>query len=69
MPEDDGLNKIKGIITEIIPSVFGMEVTIDAGDVCYVNIHACDLGELMLLEEKEVWMSFESKDIVVINGN
>ena len=69
MPEDDGLNKIKGIITEIIPSVSGMEVTIDAGDLFYVNIPASDLGELKLFEEKEIWMSFESKDIVVINGN
>jgi hypothetical protein len=46
-----------------------MEVTIDAGDLFYVNIPASDLGELKLFEEKEIWMSFESKDIVVINGN
>jgi molybdopterin-binding protein len=69
MPEDKELNAIKGKITEIIPSEFGMEVTIDAGDLFYVNIIASDMGKLKLIEEKEVWMSFTSKDIVVISGN
>ena len=69
MPEDKELNAIKGKITEIIPSEFGMEVTIDAGDLFYVNIITSDMEKLRLIEQKEVWMSFTSKDIVVINGN
>ncbi len=69
MPEDKELNTIKGKITEIIPSEFGMEVTIDAGDLFYVNIITSDMEKLRLIEQKEVWMSFTSKDIVVINGN
>jgi ABC-type Fe3+/spermidine/putrescine transport system ATPase subunit len=69
MPEDKELNAIKGKITEIIPSEFGMEVTIDAGDLFYVNIITSDMEKLRLTEEKEVWMSFTLKDIVVISGN
>jgi molybdate/tungstate transport system ATP-binding protein len=69
MPEDKELNTIKGKITEIIPIESGMEVTIDAGDLFYVNIPASDLGELKLFVEKKVWMSFTTKDIFVISGN
>ena len=69
IPEDKELNTIKGKITEIIPIESGMEVTIDAGDLFYVNIPASDLGELKLFVEKEVWMSFTTKDIFVISGN
>jgi ABC-type Fe3+/spermidine/putrescine transport system ATPase subunit len=69
MPEDNELNKIRGQVTEIVPSVFGMEVTIDAGDLFYVNILASKIGELNLCEKKVVWMSFPSKDIIVISGN
>jgi ABC-type Fe3+/spermidine/putrescine transport system ATPase subunit len=69
MPEDKALNAIIGKVNEIIPSEFGMEVTIDAGDLFYVNILTSDMNKLRLIEEKEVWMSFPSKAIVVVNGN
>jgi ABC-type Fe3+/spermidine/putrescine transport system ATPase subunit len=67
-PVDSELNTIKGKITEIIPSEFGIEVTIDAGDLFYVNILTSDLRKLRLIEEKEVWMSFSSKAIVVLSN-
>lgn len=69
MPEDKKLNTIKGKVKELIPSEFGMEVTVDAGDSFYVNILASDMEKLRLFEEKEIWVSFPSKDIVVITGN
>ena len=68
MPVDSGVNRIRGKICEIIPSEFGMEVTIDAGDMFFVNILTSDMEKLRLIEEKEVWMSFLSKDIVVVSG-
>lgn len=68
MPEDKELNAIKGRIIEIIPSEFGMEVTIDAGDMFYVNILSSDMRKLELSQEKEVWVSFPVKAIVVLNG-
>ncbi len=69
MPGDKELNAIKGKVTEIIPSEFGMEVTIDAGDLFYVNTSASDMEKLKLAEQKEVWLSFPSNAIVVVNGN
>ncbi len=68
-PSDTELNTIKGKVAEIIPSEYGMEVTIDAGDMFYVNILASDMSRLNLMENKVIWVSFPIKDIVVINGN
>jgi ABC-type Fe3+/spermidine/putrescine transport system ATPase subunit len=69
VPENTEINAIKGKVTEIIPSEFGFEVTIDAGDIFYVNILHMDLAKLNLIENREVWVSFPINDIVVINGN
>lgn len=63
------LNNIKGKVVEIIPSEYGMEVTIDAGDIFYVNILYSEMLKLNLVENKDIWVSFPMKDIVVINGN
>jgi molybdopterin-binding protein len=69
LPADKELNSFKGKVTEIIPSEFGMEVTIDAGELFYANTRASEMEEVHLSEGKEVWFSFAPKDIVVINGN
>jgi ABC-type Fe3+/spermidine/putrescine transport system ATPase subunit len=69
MPVNKELNAIKGKVTEIIPSEFGMEMTIDAGDLFYINILVKDLEKLKLIEGNEAWMSFSSKEILFISGN
>ena len=69
MPSNTELNALKGKITELIPSEFGMEVTVEAGELFYINILASDIAKLNLVENKEVWVSFPAKEIVVINGN
>jgi ABC-type Fe3+/spermidine/putrescine transport system ATPase subunit len=69
LPADSLLNTIKGKVAEIIPSEYGMEVTVDAGDIFYVNILTSDMMKLNLVENKEIWVSFPVKDIVVLNGN
>ncbi|TAL78700.1 MAG: ABC transporter ATP-binding protein [Bacteroidetes bacterium] len=69
MPHEKELNAFKGMIMEIIPSEFGMEVTVNAGDLFYINIQTSVFEELRLVEGEEVWMSIPSKAIVVLNGN
>jgi molybdopterin-binding protein len=69
LPSDKELNIIKGKITEIIPSQFGKEVIIDAGELFYVNALAAEIENLRLREGNEVWMSFSCKDIVIVKGN
>jgi ABC-type sugar transport system ATPase subunit len=68
VPLDKDLNAIKGKIDEIIPSEFGLEVTINAGDLFYVNIPAAAMGKLSLIEEREIWMSFPRESVIILNG-
>jgi ABC-type Fe3+/spermidine/putrescine transport system ATPase subunit len=68
LPTDKELNVFKGKVTEIIPSEFGREVTIDAGELFFANTRVSEIDELHLTEGKEVWISFSPKDIVVISG-
>jgi molybdate/tungstate transport system ATP-binding protein len=67
-PSDKELNVFKGRVTEIIPSEFGTEVTIDAGELFYANTRVSEMEEIHLSEGKEVWLSFSPKDILVIKG-
>lgn len=69
MSDDNKMNSIKGIVTEIIPSQFGLEVTIDAGDLFYINMAAADASKNKLVENKEVWLNIPSDAIVIIEGN
>jgi ABC-type sugar transport system ATPase subunit len=68
MSVENGLNSIKGRITEIIPSEFGMEITLDAGDLFYVNLLASDFQKQKFEEEEKVWMSFPPEAIVALKG-
>lgn len=68
-PPDIKLNSFKGTVTEIIPSEYGMEVIIDAGDLFYTETPASEIDKLNLTEGKDVWVSFPSSSIVVIDGN
>lgn len=69
LPSNKELNIFKGMIKEIIPSEFGMEVIIDAGELFYANALTSEMENLRLEEGNEVWMSFSCEDIVVIKGN
>lgn len=67
LPADRQLNIIQGKISEIIPSEFGMEVTIDAGDLFYVNTPVHVFEDHRFVEGEKVWLSFTSKSIIVLN--
>lgn len=68
MPVENELNIIKGKIKEIIPSEFGMEITLDAGDLFYVNMLTSVFENQRFVEGDEVWMSIPSRAIVALNG-
>jgi molybdate/tungstate transport system ATP-binding protein len=68
-PADVKLNSFKGNVTEIIPSEYGMQVTIAAGDLFYVDAPASEIDKLCVTEGKEVWISFHSSSIILIGGN
>jgi molybdate/tungstate transport system ATP-binding protein len=65
---DNKVNSVRGIVTEIIPSQFGLEVTVDAGDLFYINMAASDAIKNNIVENKEVWMNFPPEAIVILDG-
>jgi ABC-type Fe3+/spermidine/putrescine transport system ATPase subunit len=67
-PEDELVNRLKGKIIEIIPSEYGMEITVDAGEMFFVSISPSVFESLRLKENDEVWLSFKSEAVVVLNG-
>jgi molybdate/tungstate transport system ATP-binding protein len=66
-PADRDLNIIQGKTSEIIRSEFGMEITVDAGDLFYINVPVQFFENHRLSEGEEVWMSFSSKSIILLN--
>jgi ABC-type Fe3+/spermidine/putrescine transport system ATPase subunit len=68
IPSDEDLNIFKGKITELIPSEYGIEAVVEAGDLFYTNISVSEMGNLQLIEGKEVWISFPSKAIVILGS-
>ena len=67
MPADREFNIINGKISEIIPTESGMEITVDAGDLFYINMPLKVFENHRFTEGEEVWMSFPSKSIIVLN--
>lgn len=68
MPEDLSLNIFKCTIEEVIPSEYGMELTLNAGDIFYANLTRCEFEKMKIAEKDEVWISFQTGAAVVING-
>ena len=69
IPESDCNITIEGKVSEIIPFGYGMEITIDAGDLFYVNLPAIVFESEKYLEGEVVWMSFPSQSLIVLKGN
>jgi molybdate/tungstate transport system ATP-binding protein len=61
-------NCYKGIVREILPSEYGIEVTVDAGETFYVDISADTFKELPLRELSEVWISFPPEAGIALEG-
>jgi molybdate/tungstate transport system ATP-binding protein len=62
-------NCFKGKVSEVFPSEYGMEVTIDAGEIFYVDIPAEHYNMLKINELSEVWISFSPEAAIALEGN
>jgi ABC-type sugar transport system ATPase subunit len=67
-PSEEDLNVFKGKIIELIPSEYGIEAIVEAGDLFYTNMSVSEMGNLQLKEGKEVWISFPPKAIVILGS-
>jgi molybdate/tungstate transport system ATP-binding protein len=69
MPEIPGVNCYKGIIKDILPSEYGMEIEVEAGETFYIDISADTFRQQPLIEQSEVWISFSRDAAVALEGS
>jgi|WetSurMetagenome_2_1015567.scaffolds.fasta_scaffold01307_5 molybdate/tungstate transport system ATP-binding protein len=62
-------NCFKGIVREILPSEYGVEITVDAGETFYVDISADTFKQQPYNELSEVWISFPPEACIVLQGS
>lgn len=62
-------NCFRGVIREIYPSEYGMEITVDAGMLFVADISVSDFRKLNGKEASQVWISFPGEAAVVIDGS
>lgn len=61
-------NCFRGVIREIVPSERGMEVTVDAGELFYIDLPAGEYKKLDINELSEVWISFPREAGIALQG-
>lgn len=69
VPDNHSVNCYKGIVKEILPSEYGMEITVDAGETFFIDISADTFRQQPLAESAEVWISFPAEAGVALEGN
>jgi molybdate/tungstate transport system ATP-binding protein len=67
-PEDPSLNSFIGIVEDILPSEHGIEVTINAGEIFFVDIPVQSLEKNQLSEGVKIWLSFPSSAVLALPG-
>jgi ABC-type sugar transport system ATPase subunit len=61
-------NCIKGIVREVNKSEYGMEITVDAGELFYVDLSLNDFKSLCIKESSDVWITFPKEAGIVLPG-
>jgi len=67
-PGNGFVNSYKGIITEILPSEYGVEITVDAGETFYIDLSAETYKNHSLKELSEVWINFAPEAGIALQG-
>jgi ABC-type sugar transport system ATPase subunit len=62
-------NCFKGVIRDIIPSEYGMEITVDAGELFYVDMPVKEFKILNINELAEVWITFPADAGIALQGS
>jgi ABC-type sugar transport system ATPase subunit len=68
-PGNQKANVFKGIITEILPSEYGVEITVDAGETFYIDLSADTYKNHPFKELSEVWINFAPEAATALQGN
>jgi molybdate/tungstate transport system ATP-binding protein len=68
IPSDKTANIFEGIIEEVIPAEFGMEMEVDAGEKFFVTLPLKEFSEMDLRIKDKIWIYFMPGSMVVIPG-
>jgi len=61
-------NCFRGIVKDIVPSEYGMEITVDAGEMFYIELTVNEFRGLYINEYSQVWITFPSEAGIVLQG-
>jgi ABC-type sugar transport system ATPase subunit len=67
-PLNNCKNCFKGIIRDIVPSEYGMEITVDTGEIFYIDLPVNDLKILQIKESSNVWITFPPEAGIALQG-
>ena len=69
IPDRPEVNCYRGIVKEILPSEYGMEISVDAGETFYIDVSPDTFRKHPLEEASEVWISFSPEAGVALEGS
>ena len=62
-------NCFRGKVTDILPSEYGMEISIDAGETYFVDISADTFRKNPVMVSSDVWISFSPDACIALEGS
>jgi molybdate/tungstate transport system ATP-binding protein len=68
-PASDTVNCFKGIVREILPSEYGMEIAVNAGEIFFIDMTSEAYKIQPVTESSEVWISFPAEAGVALQGS
>jgi ABC-type Fe3+/spermidine/putrescine transport system ATPase subunit len=69
MPDNGINNCYHGTVKEMMPSESGMEVTVDAGEIFYVDVTSEMFKKQPFTEGSEIWISFSPEAGITLKGS
>ncbi len=67
-PNISAMNNYKGVIVDVLPAKFGVEIIVDIGILISVLISADTLKKYDFFEDKTVWVSFKASSVKFLHG-
>ncbi len=68
LPEIRPENCFRGVVREILPCEYGMEIAVDAGELFYVDVSSDTFKQQPVKELSEVWITFSPEAGVALQG-
>jgi molybdate/tungstate transport system ATP-binding protein len=68
LPDLHKVNSFRGTVREILPTEYGMEITVEAGEMFYVDLSTDTFKHQPLKEFSEVWISFSPEAGIALQG-